>query len=107
MVVSVIDDSLQPIDIPADEVGGWRVEEEFINAIRGEEIITHTDFGTGLKYMAFTEAVTQQYARTLCSFDIINVSGVPAVRLIICRGELKCTMRNPKRKSGKPIRLPA
>ena len=29
-----------------------------VNAIRGEEIITHTDFETGVKYMEFTEAVT-------------------------------------------------
>ena len=53
------DDNLQPITIPAEEVGGWRVETEFINAIRGEEVITHTDFETGVKYMAFTEAVTR------------------------------------------------
>jgi predicted dehydrogenase len=53
------DDSLQPITIPAAEVGGWRVETEFINAIRGEEVITHTNFETGMKYMAFTEAVTR------------------------------------------------
>lgn len=52
-------DSLQQIEIPHEEVGAWRVEEEFINAIRGKEIITHTDFETGVKYMAFTEAVTR------------------------------------------------
>ena len=52
-------DSLQPISIPAAEVGGWRVEAEFINAIRGQETITHTDFETGVKYMAFTEAVSR------------------------------------------------
>ncbi|MAS36614.1 MAG: hypothetical protein CL610_21595 [Anaerolineaceae bacterium] len=53
------DDELQPVTIPDDEAGGWRVEEEFINAIRGEEVITHTNFETGVKYMAFTEAVTR------------------------------------------------
>ena len=50
---------LSEIDIPDSEVGGWRVEEEFVNAIRGNEVITHTDFDTGVKYMAFTEAVTR------------------------------------------------
>jgi hypothetical protein len=35
------------------------VEEEFINAIRGQEEITHTSFEDGVKYMEFTEAVTR------------------------------------------------
>ena len=50
---------LSEIDIPDSEAGGWRVEEEFVNAIRGNEVITHTDFDTGVKYMEFTEAVTR------------------------------------------------
>ena len=53
------DTELTEIDIPDSEAGGWRVEEEFVNAIRGEEVITHTDFETGVKYMEFTEAVTR------------------------------------------------
>ena len=53
------DEALNEIDIPADEEGEWRVEQEFVNAIRGEETITHTDFDTGVKYMEFTEAVTR------------------------------------------------
>ncbi len=53
------DDTMNEIDIPAEEEGGWRVEEEFVNAIRGEETITHTDFDTGVKYMEFTEAVSR------------------------------------------------
>ena len=51
------DDGLSEIEVPAHEAGGWRVEEEFISAIRGHEEITHTDFRTGVKYMEFTEAV--------------------------------------------------
>ena len=53
------DTELSEIDIPDTEAGGWRVEEEFVNAIRGGEVITHTDFDTGVKYMEFTEAVTR------------------------------------------------
>ena len=53
------DAELSEIDIPESEAGGWRVEEEFVNAIRGNEVITHTDFDTGVKYMEFTEAVTR------------------------------------------------
>ncbi|WP_152361297.1 Gfo/Idh/MocA family protein [Microlunatus speluncae] len=49
------DDQLSPIDIP-DGIG-WRVEEEFIGAIRGTEPIRRTTFADGLRYMIFTEAV--------------------------------------------------
>ncbi len=56
------DKSLAPIEIPAHEAGGWRVEEEFVNAIRGLEPITHTSFADGLKYMQFTEAVARSMA---------------------------------------------
>ena len=51
------DDGFSEIEVPAHEAGGWRVEDEFISAIRGHEEITHTDFRTGVKYMEFTEAV--------------------------------------------------
>ncbi len=54
--------SLAEIDIPEDLQGAWRVEEEFINAIRGREAITHTSFEDGVKYMAFTEAVSESLA---------------------------------------------
>ncbi|MCB0064280.1 MAG: Gfo/Idh/MocA family oxidoreductase [Caldilineaceae bacterium] len=53
------DETLREIEIPESEAGGWRVEEEFINAIRGQEEITHTNFEDGVKYMEFTEAVTR------------------------------------------------
>ena len=46
-------------EIPANKRGGWRVEAEFIGAIRGEEPVRFTDFETGVKYMEFTEAVHQ------------------------------------------------
>lgn len=53
------DDALQPLEIPEEEAGGWRVEEEFVSAIRGREAITHTSFEDGVKYMIFTEAVAR------------------------------------------------
>ena len=53
---------LEEIDIPEEEKGSWRVEEEFINAIRGEEIITHTNFTDGVKYMKFTDAIFDSYS---------------------------------------------
>jgi predicted dehydrogenase len=49
--------SLERISIPEEEQGGWRVEREFIGAIRGEEPIRLTTFEDGVRYMEFTEAV--------------------------------------------------
>ena len=53
------DDALAEIDVPPEKRGGWRVEEEFVNAIRGLEPVTHTSFEDGVRYMEFTEAVTR------------------------------------------------
>ena len=55
------DETLTEIAVPEDKRGGWRVEEEFINAIRGTEIVTHTGFVDGVKYMEFTDAVTRAW----------------------------------------------
>lgn len=48
--------NLKEIVVPDNYQSFWRVEEEFISAIRGKELITHTPFETGVKYMEFTEA---------------------------------------------------
>ncbi len=53
------DSALSEIKIAQKEEGGWRVEEEFIGAIREEGPIEFTDFSHGLDYMAFTEAVSR------------------------------------------------
>jgi predicted dehydrogenase len=50
--------ALTPLAIDAAKRGGWRVEEEFVNAVRGREPVTHTDFATAVKYMEWTDAVT-------------------------------------------------
>jgi predicted dehydrogenase len=51
------DKEMQPIAIPADKAYRWRVEEEFIGAIRGEEPVRRTSFADAVDYMDFTEAV--------------------------------------------------
>jgi predicted dehydrogenase len=53
---------LREISIPVDKQMGWRVEEEFIEAIRGRGRIEFTDFATGVRYMEFTEAVARSAA---------------------------------------------
>ena len=49
---------LAPLAIDPKKRGAWRVEEEFVNAVRGREPVTHTDFVTAVKYMEWTDAVT-------------------------------------------------
>ena len=51
------DKELKEISVPPELAGQWRVEEEFIQAIRGLEPVRLTTFADGLKYMQFTEAV--------------------------------------------------
>jgi len=51
------DEVLSEIEVPADEAGGWRVEDEFIGAIRGEEQVRLTDPATGVRYMEFADGV--------------------------------------------------
>ena len=57
------DKELREIPIPAEQRIGWRVEEEFVNAIRGHEKIARTNFEDGVRYMEFTEAVARSVAR--------------------------------------------
>ena len=57
------------IEVAEENRGGWRVEEEFVNAIRGVEPVTHTDFTTGVKYMQFTDAV----ARSVVTGELVRL----------------------------------
>ena len=56
------EDGLREIPIPAERRSGWRVEEEFVNAIRGRETVRRTTFEDGVRYMDFTEAVARSAA---------------------------------------------
>ncbi|MGI8550823.1 MAG: Gfo/Idh/MocA family protein [Dehalococcoidia bacterium] len=50
---------LQEIAVKPEKRGGWRVEEEFIGAIRGSEPVRFTTFQDGVRYMDFSSGVTQ------------------------------------------------
>ncbi len=52
-------DELEEIPIPPDKAMGWRVEEEFVSAIREQMPVRFTDFATGVAYMEFTEATAR------------------------------------------------
>jgi predicted dehydrogenase len=56
-------DELRSIDIPSEKAGAWRVETEFVEAIRGGPAVQFTDFGSGARYMEFTEAVARSAQR--------------------------------------------
>ncbi len=63
---------LREIPIPAERRVGWRVEEEFVNAIRGREKVSRTTFADGVLYMEFTEAV----ARSAATGQAVDVAGL-------------------------------
>ena len=50
---------LERLPIPDSMRGTWQVEADFIASIRRERPVTHTTFGTGVRYMQFTEAVAR------------------------------------------------
>ena len=66
------DRELTEIPIPAERRIGWRVEEEFVNAIRGREKVSRTTFEDGVCYMEFTEAV----ARSIALGQAVDVAGL-------------------------------
>jgi len=51
------DRSWEPLEVAPGQEGGWRVEQEFVDAILNGSPVTHTSFADGVKYMEFTEAV--------------------------------------------------
>ena len=53
------DSGLTEIAVPLEKQSTWRVEEEFVNVVRGKEKVTRTPFEVGVQYMEFTEAVTR------------------------------------------------
>jgi predicted dehydrogenase len=64
------DKELREIPIPPERRVGWRVEEEFLNAVRGREKVSHTTFEDGVRYMEFTDAV----ARSLAEGRVVEVA---------------------------------
>lgn len=56
------DEALIEVEVRSDEARSWRVEDEFVGAIRGEEQIVLTPFSIGLQYMEFTDAVSRSMA---------------------------------------------
>ena len=53
---------LEPLPIPDDLRGGWKVEEEWVRSIREGAPVRHTCFEAGVGYMECTEAVARSAA---------------------------------------------
>jgi len=53
------DQQLRHLDLPLKEQGRWRVEEEFVRAIRGEAAVQLNTFAIGVRDLEFTEAVSR------------------------------------------------
>ncbi len=51
------DGGLKPVAVPPDEAGEWRVEEEFIDAVRTGGINPEPSFETGVAYMEVVDAI--------------------------------------------------
>lgn len=56
-VASRDDREFRPLEIPGERRGGWRVEADFVAAIREGRPVTRTSFRDGVRYMAFSDAV--------------------------------------------------
>jgi predicted dehydrogenase len=52
-------EEMEDIPIPEEKARQWRVEADFVDAIRTGAPIELTDFATGVAYMEFTEAVAR------------------------------------------------
>ncbi len=55
------DDAFRPLEVPAGRRGGWRVEADFVDAIRDGKPVTRTSFADGVRYMEFTAAVNRSF----------------------------------------------
>ena len=49
--------AFEEVAIPGEERWTWRVEADFVGSIRDGDPVRLTDFATGVRYMAFTDAV--------------------------------------------------
>ena len=56
-------DALEEIPIPEHRARAWRVEADFVDAIRTGDPVQFTDLATGVAYMEFTEAVARSAQR--------------------------------------------
>ena len=55
---------LQNVDLPVELTSEWRVEDDFINAVKSKgRVRPHPDFEDGVRYMRVVQAVADSRAR--------------------------------------------
>ena len=58
------DRALHVVDIPTELEGEWRVEEDFLAAVKSKgRVLPHPNFEDGLRYMRVVQAVSDSRAR--------------------------------------------
>jgi predicted dehydrogenase len=63
-IAKIGDKGLQVVDLPPDLVTEWRVEDDFIAAVKSKgRVRPHPDFEEGLRYMRVVQAVADSRAR--------------------------------------------
>ena len=58
------DRALHAVDIPSELEGEWRVEEDFLAAVKSKgRVLPHPNFEDGLRYMRVVQGVSDSRAR--------------------------------------------
>ncbi len=57
------EESMTTLELPAEKLGSWQVEADFVAAIRRKKPVTLNSFETALEDMKFTEAVHQSWTQ--------------------------------------------
>jgi predicted dehydrogenase len=58
------DRALHVVDVPTELEGEWRVEEDFLAAVKSKgRVLSHPNFEDGLRYMRVVQAVSDSRAR--------------------------------------------
>ncbi|HEY3660080.1 MAG TPA: hypothetical protein VGK91_02505, partial [Candidatus Udaeobacter sp.] len=56
--------AMHVVDVPAELEGEWRVEEDFLAAVKSKgRVLPHPNFDDGLRYMRVVQAVADSRAR--------------------------------------------
>ena len=62
-IATANDKEFRGLEMGPAQGDGWRVEADFVDAVREGKPVTHTSFDDGVKYMMFTEAVQRSMER--------------------------------------------
>ena len=73
------EETLREIPVPSEKAGHWRVEEEFINAIRRKESVKLNDFATGASVHGIYRCGRQKRSGQASSRASVTPSSLPMI----------------------------